>query len=75
MANTGDDVKIEVRLTFNNGSSAMELSATLEGSINVGKGFALYEEARFILNQLQLSVAGSKLPALLQVAIFDLQKP
>ena len=74
VANTGADVKIEVQLTFNNGSSAIELSDTLEGSISVGKGFAPSEEAGFILNQLQLSVAGSKLTTLLQVALFDLQK-
>tara|TARA_B100001013_G_C24210903_1_gene285264 strand:+ start:241 stop:435 length:195 start_codon:yes stop_codon:yes gene_type:complete len=64
-----------VQLTFNNGSSAIELSDTLERSISVGKGFAPSEEAAFILNQLQLSVAGSKLTTLLQVALFDLQKP
>jgi hypothetical protein len=70
----GDDLKIEAQLNFTNGESAEEIGNTLVGFLALAKGFISDEEARKLLERLEIFTVEKKVTLIFQAPMSELQQ-
>jgi hypothetical protein len=70
----GNDVKVEATLDFFTAESASRMSDTLDGFLKLAAGFAPDEGTRMLLENLELSVDGTRLTIKFQAPISEVQE-
>jgi hypothetical protein len=70
----GNDLKVEATLDFSTAESASMMSDTLDGFLKLAAGFAPDEGTRMLMENLELSVDGTRLTMKLQAPISEIQK-
>ena len=70
----GDDLKLEAQLNFTNGESAEEIGNVLVGLLAMAKGFIPDEEARNLLERLEIFTVEKKVTLIFQAPMSDLQQ-
>lgn len=70
----GDDLKVEAQLNFTNGESAEEIGNTLVGLLALARGFVPDEEARKLLERLEIFTVEKKVTLIFQAPMSELQQ-